>query len=591
MRSGRMTLVGCFVLACAFTLSISAQTLSGIPHLRKQGTATQLIVNGKPFMALGGELSNNAGTSIPMMKPLWPRLVAGNLNTVLVGVAWAQFEPKEGQFNYKQVDGVIQQARENHMHVVFLWFGSWKNGTSSYAPYWVKQDYKRFPRIEINHGSTVSESGPVEILSTFGRATRDADATAFAALMRHIRQIDSTTHTIIMMQVENEVGVLRDTRDRSPVANRAYDGPVPARLMQYLIAHKDTLNPELQQVWAQNGDKTSGTWAQVFGPGKPSDVIIPIQTASPPMSAFEHEVSWRKMHWASDEIFMAWNYARYVNAVAKAGKAQYDIPMYANTWLQQENTAWPGVYPSGGPEPQVQDIWKAAAPQIDILAPDLYVPYFDQECQWFTRNGNPLFIPETNEDAANAIVAVGRYNAIGFSPFGIDYRPVPAALASTYKMLSGLSPLILAHQGTSTMAVVRMIQGDPPKQLKMGDYTMTFRYTGRIFGLAPQKKGGVQGGFRPRRPGSPQPPPFEAAAIVIQTGPNEFYFGGGGMRVDFSPDSPGPQNVGLGEVQAGSFVDGEWQLTRWIAGDDDAQGEILVLHPGTTVHVKLYRFP
>jgi len=33
---------------------------------------------------------------------------------------------------------------------------------------------------------------------------------------------------VLMVQVENEVGVLRDTRDRSPAANRAYAGPVPA---------------------------------------------------------------------------------------------------------------------------------------------------------------------------------------------------------------------------------------------------------------------------------------------------------------------------------------------------------------------------
>jgi len=584
------------VCAAALTLSAAAQTDNGVPYLRQQGTATQLIVDGKPLLAFAGELTNNAATSLPLMEPIWPKLVAGNLNTVLVGISWAQFEPEEGHFNYTQVDGVITKARENNLHIIFLWFGSWKNGTSSFAPYWVKKDYTRFPRIQIGNGNTVSISGPLELLSTFGDATRDADAAAFAALMRHIKGVDGAQHTVVMMQVENEVGVLRDSRDRSPAANRAFGGPVPAELMSYLEAHRDTLVPEFRSVWAANGYKNTGTWEEVFGPGKPADVEIPIQTRSPPMSTDEHEVSWRQLHWPSDEIFMAWNYARYVEKVVKEGKAAYDIPMYVNGWLQQPNHAWPGTYPSGGPLPQVHDIWRAGAPDVDILAPDLYLPYFDEVCERFSRNGNPLFIPETGTDAANVIMAVGKFNTIGFSPFGVDGgRPIPPDLAATYEMLNNMAPMILAYQGTGTITAIRLVQGDPPKQVKLGDYTLTFTYTGRITRLAPQAKGGVVASPPPPRQPGAQPdeplPPLEAAAVVISTGPDEYYFGGGGMRVDFTPNTPGPPNVGLGIVQAGRFVDGKWELTRWIEGDDDAQGEILVLNPGTIERVLLYRFP
>jgi hypothetical protein len=595
MKMNAMFAVGLMVCASALAISAQAQTASGTPHLQKQGTVTQLIVDGKPFVALAGELTGNAATSLPMMEPIWPKLVAGNLNTVIVGVSWAQFEPEEGKFNYVQVDGVIAKARENNLHIIFIWFASWKNGTSSFAPYWVKKDYTRFPRIQIDNGSSVSISGPIELLSTFSDATRDADAAAFGALMRHIKEVDGTQHTVVMMQVENEVGVLRDSRDRSPAANRAFAGPVPAELMNYLESHKDSLIPEFRAVWAANGYKKSGTWEEVFGPGKPVDVKIPIQTTSPPMSADEHETSWRELHWPSDEIFMAWNYARFVEKVAQVGKAGYDIPMYVNGWLQQPNHAWPGTYPSGGPLPQVHDVWRAGAPDVDILAPDLYVPYFDQLCERFSRNGNPLFIPETSTDASNVIMAVGKYNAIGFSPFGVDGgRPIPPELADAYQMLSQLAPMILAHQGSDTITAVRMVQGDPPKQVKLGNYTLTFSYTGRITGLPPQEKGGVVPS-PPRPPIGTQPaeplPPLEAAAVVIATGPDEFYFGGGGMRVDFTANTPGPSNVGLGVVQQGRFVDGKWELTRWIEGDDDAQGEILVLHPGTIVRVMLYRFP
>ena len=596
MKTIAVSTLGLLVLSAAVAFPAAAQTESGAPHLRKQGTATQLIVDGKAFLALAGELTNNAATSLPMMEPIWPKLVAANLNTALVGVSWAQFEPEEGTFNYTQIDGVIAKARENHMHLVILWFGSWKNGTSSFAPYWVKKDYTRFPRIQIGNGSTVSISGPVELLSTLGDATRDADAAAFAALMRHIKEVDGAQHTVVMMQVENEVGVLRDSRDRSPAANRAFAGPVPAELMSYLAAHKDTLIPEFRAVWAANGYKSSGTWEEVFGPGKPADVEIPIQTTSPPMSADEHEVSWRQLHWPSDEIFMAWNYARFVEKAVKEGKAAYDIPMYVNGWLQQPNHAWPGTYPSGGPMPQVHDIWRAAAPDVDILAPDLYLPYFDEVCERFSRNVNPLFIPETGTNAANLIMAVGKFNTIGFSPFGIDgNRPIPTELAAAYGMLNNMAPIILAHQGTDTMTAVRMVQGDPPRQIKLGNYTLTFTYTGRITRLAPQAKGGVVASPPPPRQPGAEPeeplPPLEAAAIAISTGPDEYYFGGGGMRVDFTPNTPGPPNVGLGVVQTGRFVDGKWELTRWIEGDDDAQGEILVLNPGTIVRVQLYRVP
>jgi len=596
MKMNPVSVLGLLACVAASTISAGAQTDNGVPHLRKQGTATQLIVDGKTFLALAGELTNNAATSLPMMEPIWPKLVAANLNTALVGVSWAQFEPEEGTFNYAQIDGVIAKARENHMHLVILWFGSWKNGTSSFAPYWVKKDYTRFPRIQIGNGSTVSISGPVELLSTFGDATRDADAAAFTALMRHIKEVDGTQHTVVMMQVENEVGVLRDSRDRSPAANRAYAGQVPAGLMNFLEAHKDNLIPELREVWAANGYKKSGTWEEVFGPGKPANVEIPIQTTSPPMSADEHEVSWRELHRPSDEIFMAWNYARFVEKVVKEGKAAYDIPMYVNGWLQQPNHAWPGTYPSGGPMPQVHDIWRAAAPDVDILAPDLYLPYFDEVCERFSRNGNPLFIPETGTNAANLIMAVGKFNTIGFSPFGVDgNRPIPAELAAAYGMLNNMAPMILAHQGTDTMTAVRMVQGDPPRQIKLGNYTLTFTYTGRITRLAPQAKGGVVASPPPPRQPGTEPeeplPPLEAAAIAISTGPDEYYFGGGGMRVDFTPNAPGPPNVGLGVVQTGRFVDGKWELTRWIEGDDDAQGEILVLNPGTIVRVQLYRVP
>ena len=212
-----------------------AAASSDIPHLRKQGTATQLIVDGKPFLALSGELSNSTATSVEYMKLVWPRLVASKINTVLAGVSWNQIEPQEGKFDFSVLDGVIQGARIHHMRLMLLWFGSWKNGLSSYAPDWVKKADERFPRAQ------VAGDKSIELLTPFSDVNRDADIRVFTAMMRHIKAVDGQQHTVITIQVENEVGMNGDTRDRSPVADKAYAGPVPRELMDYLQQHKDTL--------------------------------------------------------------------------------------------------------------------------------------------------------------------------------------------------------------------------------------------------------------------------------------------------------------------------------------------------------------
>jgi beta-galactosidase GanA len=391
------------------------------PHLETRHGVRQLVVDGQPFLILGGELRNSSSSSREYMKSVWPRLVEKKLNTVLGAVTWELIEPEEGKFDFTSVDDFITDARKNHLRVVFLWFGAWKNGLSSYPPYWVKTDPKRFPWVKNSAGKTL------DILSTFSDATREADAKAFAALMRHIRQVDGKEHTVLMMQVENEVGIRDDSRDRSPAANEAFAQPVPKELMNYLARHKDTLAPELREVWAANGSKASGTWEEVFGPGKPDSIKL----YGPDLTQERKDILWRQVSWASDEFFMAWRYSTFLNKVAAAGKAEYDIPMYANAWLQQPGCPRPGEYHSGGPVPQVHDVWRFGAPNLDFLAPDLYLSQFSETCERFTRNGNPLFIPEANtggQAGANALTALLKFNGIGFSPFGIDgfgFRPRP----------------------------------------------------------------------------------------------------------------------------------------------------------------------
>ena len=232
-----------------------------VPHLEKRGAATQLIVDGRPFLVLSGEMANTASSNSEYMKVVWPTLAnRAHLNTVLTGVSWDWIEPQEGKYDFRYVDEAIENAKRYNVRIVWIYFASWKNGISSFAPVWVKANQERFPRAQVRNGKTV------EVLSTLSENNWQADARVFAALMRHVREVD-TTHRCIMVQVENEVGMLGDTRDRSPLAEAAFTKPVPKELMDYLQKHKDTLLPEFRKVWEAAGFKTSGTWEEVFGKG------------------------------------------------------------------------------------------------------------------------------------------------------------------------------------------------------------------------------------------------------------------------------------------------------------------------------------
>jgi hypothetical protein len=505
------------------------QNSDGIPQLVKQGKVTQLYVDGKPFLIIGGELNNSTSSSLENMKPIWQHVTDLNFNTVITPLSWELIEPKEGKFDFNLVDGLINGARENKMHIVFLWLASWKNGMSSYMPIWVKENYKKYPRVKIQKDSTV------EVLSTFSKENVQADVKAFAALMKHIKEFDGTKHTVLMMQIENEVGILGDTRDRSETANSAFKAPVPKELMNYLIKNKDELVPELKRIWEGYNFKTSGKWEEVFGKGD-----------------------------LCDEIFMAWNYSLYVNKVTVAGKKEYPIPMYANAWLNQECCSTAGTYPSGGPLAHLIDIWHAGAPAIDILAPDLYVPDYEHRCKNFTQQGNPLFIPEMNsgdDGARNVFIAIGSYNAIGVSPFGIDRLgkmsfgpeqpkgPKETSLSKSYNIINQLSPLILEKQKTGEIAGFVLDEKNTSVTYDMNGYKVEVSLD-ELFG----NKAKIGYG------------------IVMMDGPDKFIGAGSGFRVRFFSKTKKSEIIGIGSVDEGVYHDGSWIPGRRLNGDEDDQG-------------------
>ncbi len=539
-------------LNCAMLLAFAATAIAQtpasrpIPHLEKRGAVTQLIVDGKPWLSLAGELLNNAASTVENVRPVWPTLEKAHLNTALIGVGWGWTEPEEGKYDFSALDGALRDARNSNLRVVLLWFGSWKNGTSSYPPVWVKRNWEKYPIARDKDGKGR------EILSTLSAANREADARAYAALMRHVREVDSATRTVVMIQMENEVGLLGDTRDRCKQANEAFAGPVPKELMDYLEKNKSTLLPETQKLWDSAGGKTSGSWEEVFGKGP-----------------------------GADEAFMAWHYARYMNRVTEAGKKEYPLPVYVNAWLVQPEDKQPGDYPSGGPQAHNHDFWRAGAPQIDILAPDIYLMNFAEIATLYARNGNPLFIPETRGDAANAFYAFGQLNAQMFSPFGIE-RQVgeDSPLARAYDVLAQLSPLILAHQDDGTMKAVIVEPGTGSQKVRLGNYVFDFAM-GRGWGAPPQFAPGPTALPAPSVAGVPQiapvavrrpPLPDRGYAIVIQTGPEDFWVAGANLNIKLASTLAAAPMASLAAVEEGKFENGAWVVGRHLAGDDTGMG-------------------
>ena len=538
-----------------------------LPQIRENGAIKQFYVDDKPFIMLSGELHNSSASSIEYMQPIWDRLAALHVNTVVGTASWELVEPEEGKFDFSLVDDEINQARQRNIRLVLIWFATWKNAGSSYVPNWVKADPKRFPPMVIHvrpDGGMATFlanymqqlNGP---LSPFGKETMKADAKAFSALMKHIREVDPR-HTVIMMQVENEVGSIGDSRDRSPLAEAAWAEQVPSDLMNYLTQHKASLLPEMQQLWGKNGYKTKGSWEEVFG----------------------------KDEWA-EETFMAYYMGRYINTVAKEGKAELNIPMYVNAWLgPQPKADLPGQWPSGGPVARVMDIYHAAAPSLDLFAPDIYVPDFKGTCALYNRSGNPLFIPEAMDQVGNLFWALGHHAALGWSPFGIEDLKPDGQVAQAYKLLSGLLPQLTEWQAAGKVNGILVLDGEKSEPVSLGGYRISLT-AGMGFGAPaakPTSDAVLEGGFSLETRALPSDKrPF---AIVVNTAPDEFLFIGANGDPAFAAES-GSGKVIVSSKDEGWYENGKWVAGRRINGDEVFQSGLPKSKIGM-LKVRLIRF-
>jgi hypothetical protein len=405
---------------------------------------------------------------------------------------------------------------------------------------------------------------PRPVLSVFSGALREADRRAFTALIAHLAAVD-TDHTVVMVQVENEVGVLGDSRDRSAPAEVAWRDAVPTALVDHLVAHADRLRPELRALWSENGRRTSGTWSEVFGDDR-----------------------------RADEVFMAWAFARYVEDLAASGKGVKALPMYANAWLgPQPGQPEAGQYPSGGPTRRVIDVWKAAAPSLDLLAPDIYVDDVPPVLADYHRPDNPLFVPEAEFRAGSAFLALGRHHAIGFSVFGIDEGRPDSQLARSYALLGSMEPLITCAQAEGRIAGILLDRGEAETTIRFGGYDIVARDAQALIGRMLLDAGlqappapavlpsETEGAVVAPRPGDPRP-----FGILIHEAEDVFVVAGQGLTLDFFRSDV---IVEVDEVHEGRFDRGRWLPGRALNGDE----RLFILPPGgvSAVRVRLLVLP
>ncbi len=509
------------------------------------------------FRILGGELSNSAATSVADIEEVLPRMKALGLNTVLVPVYWEFLEPTEGQMDFTLVDSTIEVARQQGLKIVPLWFGAWKNSMSCYAPAWFKLDVKRFPR------AVTAEGKPLEIASCFSDNVLQADLKAFSALMKHIAEKDPQSEVVIMMQIENEIGMLESARDHSPLAEKAYRQPVPQTLLKALNIKKQ------------------GSWAEVFG----TDVY-------------------------ADEKFMAWHYACYVEQLAQAARRIHDMPLYVNAAMNSRGRK-PGEYPSAGPLAHLADIWKTGAPSIDILAPDIYDTGFKSwASQYAPPNlSNRLFIPESRcceNSGVRALYTFGEHQALGFSPFAIDQASAreTESVTQAYHLLQ---QLFSVKQQNSWGLLFD--QEDRERVIDDEGVVMTCRH----YFTLPWDARATDGSTWP-----------EGGAMLIRLGKFDYLLAGSGVVVDFKTRSEKQQEQQkkLGEdgfAEAGTrssataatpttfkgsrlgllFVDevsidhqGQTQYIRRNNGDQSHQGRHARISVGEwkILHIKLYEY-
>ena len=552
------------LLLCLLTMGAQAQLQPRLEH--RDNSTARIVVNDRPMLMIGGELGNSSASMPEDVKRTFSHLHKMGLNTVLVPVSWELIEPQEGEFDMGTLNVILSEARCNELKVVLLWFGAWKNSMSCYAPEWFKRDVKRFPRAH------TSEGVPVEEASSLSKNVLEADKRAFCHVMAYLRDHDALEQTVIMVQVENEIGMIEVPRDYSADATRLYQSAVPKQLTDYLKRHQKSLHPYLKEK-LQPQAKAGANWAQLFG----DDIY-------------------------TEEIFQTWTYATYVEQIAKAGREIYNLPMYVNVALNSRDRK-PGQYPSGGPLAHLIDLWHCGAPSIDVLGVDIYDKGIKSWLAKYHLPNNPLFVPEIrleDKDAMYALYAFGHHGAMGFCPFSIEDYPLTTTsnandwkqmdlsqddqlnafssvgsslspLVASYQLLRQTEPLILERQGTKDMDAVLLDNEQREVEIVTAD------------GIRLTVKHSYSLGWEPGAKDAEWP---ETACIILRLGKEDYLVIGSGVVVTFQ------QRIGLAKCEEVEIVDGKQRIIRHLNGDQTHQGRHVRIPVGTfqIQHFKLYRY-
>jgi beta-galactosidase GanA len=522
--------------ACAMAMVASATIAGELPRVVSKDGRHALMVDGAPYLILGAQAHNSS--NYPKALPqVWAAVADAQANTLEIPIAWEQVEPVEGKFDFTFLDTLVKEAREKNVRVALLWFGTWKNTGPGYLPEWVKFDNKRFPRM-------VDKDGKDSYCHTpFGEETLKADRKAFVELMKHLKQIDGDRQTVIMVQVQNEVGTYGLARDHGPAARKAFNGPVPAAVLAKQKAPAS----------ARTSGKASGTWQEVYGD-------------------------------YAEQYFHTWAIANYIEQIAKAGRAVYDLPMFVNNSLRdpvEPLAPWKGNFASGGPTYDVLGIYEAAAPHIDVAGPDIYLHESDKVAktleQFHTRD-NPLFVPEigNSEDFARVAFAVFGQGGIGFSPFGLDYfefSNYPLGAKATDKTMTApfgkvygaFRPMMREWAKWGFEGRTRGVfehDDRKPQDISLDGWKATVSFRQRQFGDSAAKGDYLEGTEKPN-----------GGLAIAQVADNEFIVVAQNARIKFDPSG---RNAGkpsmYARVEEGQYAEGKWVMERVWNGDQTDYG-------------------